>query len=127
MIRRDEHNFGQVNSHHYPSTLPLSLPILLLEYRLMASVEASVSKETNTTMISNGVVSPFEESQISSTVTADNAPTFFREHGIFYKADADIGRQAKALLYDKEMRKALLMKDPASMTGRDLRVIVNPF
>ncbi|KPM39870.1 hypothetical protein AK830_g6704 [Neonectria ditissima] len=34
----------------------------------------------------------FEEHQVSSSVSADESPRFFKEHGIFYQASDTIGR-----------------------------------
>lgn len=59
--------------------------------------------------------SHFEECQISPAVTADDAPTFFREHGIFYQEDAEIGRQARELRRNDSKRREMLMRDPVSM------------
>ena len=81
----------------------------------MASLEALDHEETSPSLISITDVSLFEESQISSTVTADDAPTFFTEHGVFYKADAEMGRYAKVLGRNSDMRKQMLMKDPVSV------------
>jgi hypothetical protein len=61
----------------------------------MASPDVLGCEGTNVSLTATADVSPFEESQISSIVTADDAPTFFKEHGVFYKADAEIGRQAR--------------------------------
>ena len=42
-------------------------------------------------------VSVFEETCISSSITVEDAPAFFDQHGIFYHADAAIGRKATEL------------------------------
>jgi hypothetical protein len=70
-------------------------------------------------------VSPFEESQISSKVNADDAPDFFKEHGVFYMADAEIGRQARALRYNQKMLKELLMKDLVKLSKMSTRIVAN--
>ena len=82
----------------------------------MASPKVLAHENPSTVLRPVTDVSLFEESQISSTVTADDAPTFFKEHGVFYKADAEIGRQARVLGRDSDMRTHMLMKDPVSIT-----------
>jgi len=42
----------------------------------------------------------FEEDQVSSSVSAVNAPSFLKEHGVFYQANPEIGRLVAQL--DKE-------------------------
>jgi hypothetical protein len=73
----------------------------------------------------------FEKTHISSTVSADDATSFFLEHGIFYRADADIGKLvaklgSKALhqngIYDFM---PALSKYPVSMTGDGPHSITN--
>ena len=78
----------------------------------MASPDVSDPEETSASLTET----PFEKSRISSIVTADDALTFFQEHGVFYKADAEIGGQARELQRNKDKRKELLMKDPVRMT-----------
>ena len=65
-------------------------------------------------------VSHFEECQISPAITADDAPTFFREHGIFYEENADIGRQARELAHDDSKLREMLMRNPVSMAEQRL-------
>ena len=90
----------------------------------MTSSEVLDHEESSATLTSIMNVSLFEESQISPTVNADDAPTFFKEHGIFYKADAEIGRQARALGCNSDMRKQMLMKDPVSVSEQVLILLL---
>jgi hypothetical protein len=103
------------------SSLTLSLADYLADTDiLMASTGISDREETNTSPTATTHISPFEESQISSTVTADDAVTFFKEHGIFYKADAEIGRRARELGSNNALLKEMLMRDSVSMVERVL-------
>ena len=114
-----EENFQQDGQQSNSSSLYLVIGTCScspVDTRLMASPDVSGPGEANDSLITTTDVSPFEESQIASIVTADDAPAFFKEHGVFYKADAEIGRQARALEHNKDMRKELLMKDPVSIT-----------
>ncbi|EXL39783.1 hypothetical protein FOCG_17634 [Fusarium oxysporum f. sp. radicis-lycopersici 26381] len=58
----------------------------------------------------------FEITQISSTVTVDDAVTFFKEHGIFYYADANIAKQVERFgiqpLRDPNFLRELTLEDP---------------
>lgn len=61
-------------------------------------------------------VSLFERTQISSAVTVDDAAAFFREHGIFYCADANIAKEAEKsgiqTLRDPKYLKEFRLRDP---------------
>jgi hypothetical protein len=76
----------------------------------MASLDNSASGEVLD--LPTDYHTPFEESKVCSGVTADDAPSFFREHGIFYQADAEIAKHARLLPESKELRKEWLLKDP---------------
>ena len=59
-------------------------PRLLDAHRLMASNQPTIEPF-------------FEESKISSSVSADESAQFLEEHGFFYQADAEIGRLVQEL------------------------------
>lgn len=69
----------------------------------------------------------FEETRISSAVTADSALKFYEEHGIFYQANPEIGRLRREIrgrtqrekLFDAI--KPIVLKDPVSITSGVLR------
>lgn len=42
-------------------------------------------------------VSIFDEAEVSSTISANDAPSFFEKYGVFYQADAEVGRSASLL------------------------------
>jgi hypothetical protein len=96
----------------FASVVALSLADYTFKHELMASG----CEETEVSLASIVDVSPFEESQISSRVTADDSMKFFQEYGVFYKADAEIARQAKSLRHNNTILKEVLMKDPVSIT-----------
>ncbi|KAG6992979.1 hypothetical protein FocnCong_v017584 [Fusarium oxysporum f. sp. conglutinans] len=58
----------------------------------------------------------FEITQVSSTVTVDDAVTFFKEHGIFYYADANIAKQVERFgiqpLRDPKFLREFTLEDP---------------
>ncbi|EXL39860.1 hypothetical protein FOCG_17527 [Fusarium oxysporum f. sp. radicis-lycopersici 26381] len=69
----------------------------------------------------------FHETQISSTITQESALDFYREHGIYYREDAEIGNLAATLGHE-----ALTLKGMADLTSLALkdqraRSIINPF
>ena len=39
----------------------------------------------------------FEECSVSQKVTADNAPQFFKQNGVFYEANEEVGRLVESL------------------------------
>lgn len=66
-------------------------------------------------------VSLFEETQVSPIVSAGDAPDFFEKYGVFYQANAEIGKVAVALgskaLSGDDINpfKPILMKDLVSI------------
>lgn len=58
----------------------------------------------------------FHETQISSTITQESALDFYREHGIYYREDAEIGNLAATLGHE-----ALTLKGMADLTSLALK------
>ncbi|KAG7134448.1 hypothetical protein HYQ45_007591 [Verticillium longisporum] len=67
-------------------------------------------------MVPQTVSDIFEETQVSAAVTPEDAIAVFRENGIFYQANADIGRLAAQLRKDPDAGldafTPVLAKDP---------------
>lgn len=74
----------------------------------------------------------FEDNQVSSSVSADDAATFFQEHGFFYQADTEIGKvvaelDSQGLAWNPEALKyfmPILLRDAVSVTSRALCIVV---
>jgi hypothetical protein len=74
----------------------------------------------------------FEDNQVSSSVSADNAATFFQEHGLFYQADTEIGKvvaelDSQGLAWDPKGLKSfmpILLRDSVSMRSHVLCIVI---
>jgi len=69
-------------------------------------------------------VSIFDEVEVSSTVSANDAPEFFERYGVFYQASAEVGRSASSLAQravsndDLNNLKPIFRKDDVSSFAR---------
>ena len=54
----------------------------------------------------------FENTQISPTVSAEAAPSFFEKYGVFYQANAEIGELATNLVTNKVSEKDISSFEP---------------
>jgi hypothetical protein len=76
-------------------------------------------------------VSRFEETEVSSQITAEASADFFKECGIFYQANAEIGQRAAALQGVKysvqhiDEFKAIIDKDQVSTPNINYKSITD--
>ncbi|KAK4149898.1 hypothetical protein C8A00DRAFT_18482 [Chaetomidium leptoderma] len=71
----------------------------------------------------------FEQNQVSSSVSAEDAAAFFQEHGFFYQADTEIGKvvaelDSQGLAWNPEGLKYFM---PILLRDSRLRQILEPF
>ncbi|KJZ70628.1 hypothetical protein HIM_09983 [Hirsutella minnesotensis 3608] len=69
----------------------------------------------------------FERAQISSVISADDAPGFFEKYGVFYQANAEIGRVAITLGNKAVSRDDINLFKPIFMQDLRLQSILAPF
>ncbi|EXA30780.1 hypothetical protein FOCG_16334 [Fusarium oxysporum f. sp. radicis-lycopersici 26381] len=69
----------------------------------------------------------FHETQISSTITLESALDFYREHGIYYQEDAEIGELAATLGREALGPKGVGNLIPLVLKDQRARNIIDPF